>query len=90
MYYQDEEDVGRANVIAERKLGQRGKYAPRTMNGMINAYVGTREFGTIWYGDIENINEISTTLREISREIGQRVYLMNTPFSFNNAIMTSD
>jgi hypothetical protein len=89
MFYRDEEDVGRAHVVAERKFGRRGRYAPRTINGMINAFIGTREYGTIWYGDIENVNDILPTINELSREIGQRIYLMTTPFGFDDAVIVS-
>jgi hypothetical protein len=77
MFY-TEEDVQPAVTKATELFGPVGNI--KMGNNVIrDTMIATREFGKIWYGDIDFGNDPSRVLREhcriLSQKIGQKVYV---------------
>lgn len=90
MFYTDE-DVTPSVKMAEEIFGKNGNMIPGR-NVINNAAIATREFGKLWYGDIDlfdgNFEQKAT---DLSQRIGQTVYVFDMDrnnFDYNNALHT--
>jgi len=67
-----------AKLIAEKCLGSCGKILSQTKNHVLgrvyNGNVCTKEFGKIWYGDIDIKN--TARLETLAKELGSKVYVL--------------
>ena len=83
-----EEDVRPAVEAAVRVFGKTGNM----MSGksvMYNMSVASKEFGKLWYGDVEQSSELVGMLNALSESINQKVYLLDEQFDFNSPILMS-
>lgn len=88
MFY-TEEDVMLSVKTAEKMFGKNGNMIAGK-NVINNAAIATREFGKLWYGDIDLFDgSFKQTVTEFSRKIGQTVYVFDTDrnnFDYDNAL----
>lgn len=82
MFY-TEEDVQPAVDIAAELFGHPG----RLIDGhkvMRNTSIATRQFGKLWYGDIDTTStDLEATCIALSQRIGQDVYVFSEDSNFN-------
>ena len=82
-----EEDVLPAVKTATELFGQVGNFA-EGKNVARNVSIATRQFGKIWYGDVDaTAAEIATKCKDIAQRINQTVYMFNSgnEFEYNTA-----
>lgn len=88
MFY-TEEDVLPSVKIAEEMFGKNGSMITGK-NVITNAAIATKEFGKLWYGDIDLFDgNFEQKGAEFSRKIGQTVYVFGTDrsnFDYHNAL----
>jgi hypothetical protein len=84
MYY-TEEDVQPAVEMTEKLFGVNGNVS-HVKGALLNVSIATREFGKLWYGDIEMDHaDILNKLHELSKTLEQRVFILAEDlFDFNN------
>jgi len=84
MFY-TEEDLSTAANQAVNVFGRNGVYRVGK-NIEASVSIATREFGKIWYGDMDR-NTLDTACNMLSERLNQRVYLFNqdNEFNFNSA-----
>lgn len=76
MFYA-EEDVAPAVQAAVELFGPVGNMLPKSRFVARNVTIGTREFGKLWYGDIDGTTEYMEELCAIlSKRINQRVMVV--------------
>ena len=82
MFY-DEEEVQPAVDIAAELFG----YPGRLIDGhkvMRNTSIATRQFGKLWYGDIDTAStDLEATCIALSQRIGQEVYVFGEDNNFD-------
>jgi hypothetical protein len=81
------EDIQPAVDIAVKMCGTVGNMT-LSKNALNNVSVATREFGKLWYGDLEKV-DVVTILNTISSAINQKVYVLDDQFDFNSPVLTS-
>lgn len=86
MFY-SAEDVQPAVDLAVKVCGTMGNVTINK-NALHNVSVATREFGKLWYGDLEK-SDVVSILNTISAAINQKVYVLDEQFNFNSPILTS-
>lgn len=80
MFY-TEEDVTPAVQTACELFGPVGNMLPTSRFVIQNVMIGTKEFGKIWYGDVEGTIDYVKELCEIlSKRINQRVMVVDESF----------
>lgn len=82
-----EEDVLPAVKIATELFGQVGSLA-EGKSVVRNVFLATRQFGKIWYGDVDtNSTDITAKCKELAQRINQTVYMFNSSneFEYNTA-----
>jgi hypothetical protein len=77
MFWQAE-DVQPAVNIAAKMFGQQGRMEVGR-NVIYNVSIFTREFGKLWYGDI-NTNGLAERLKTLSAAINMTVYVVDDNF----------
>ena len=87
MFY-DNEDVSPAVNLAKKLFGS-GNSFEFNRNAHKNMSIMTREFGKIWFGDIELTDQVRDNLEKLSVTINQRVYFTRE-FDFENALYTTE
>ena len=89
MFY-TEEDVQPVVTLAEKLFGKVGNMSMEK-NTLYNVSIATREFGKLWYGDIEGSIADTDTLvskfSELSRFVNQKIYILDDQFDFNKPIL---
>ena len=80
MFY-TEEDVTPAVQIATELFGPVGNMLPDSRFVSRNVIIGTREFGKLWYGDVEGTIDYVNELCEIlAKRINQQVSIVSDQF----------
>ena len=80
MFY-TEEDVTPAVQIATELFGPVGNMLQDSRFMSRNVIIGTREFGKLWYGDVEGTVDYVNELCEIlSKRINQQVSIVSDQF----------
>lgn len=82
-----EEDVLPAVKSATELFGPAGSFA-EGKNVIRNVSLATRQFGKIWYGDVDaTSSEIANKCKELAQRINQTVYMFNSgnEFEYNTA-----
>jgi hypothetical protein len=80
MFYTDE-DVEPAVQIAVELFGPVGNMLSESRFVTRNVIIGTREFGKLWYGDVEGTQDYVAELCDIlSKRINQSVSIVNESF----------
>jgi len=80
MFYTDE-DVTPAVQVATELFGRVGNMLPEGKFATRNVIIGTREFGKLWYGDVEGTVDYVNELCEIlSKRINQQVLVVDDNF----------
>ena len=80
MFWQ-EEDVQPAVDIATQIFGPVGTMMVNE-NVAHNVSIATREFGKLWYGDVQ-LSELATKATELNKKLGKAVYVFDVNNSFN-------
>lgn len=80
-----EEDVEPAINLAVKLLGPYNYMEHHNRNAYRNVSIMTREFGKIWFGDLELNEQTKENLEKLSVTINQRVYFTRD-YDTNNAI----
>jgi len=85
-----EEDIAPAVDMAQNLFGTVGNMSNES-NTMKNISVATREFGKLWYGDIDG--KFSTTmivekLGSLSKSLQQKVYILDDSFDFDKPVLS--
>ncbi len=76
-----EEDVQPAVQVANELFGPVGNMLESGRFVTQNVIIGTREFGKLWYGDVEGTIDYVNELCEIlSKRINQQVFIVNDHF----------
>jgi len=87
MFY-NEDDVQPVVTIANEMLGKAGRMLDGK-NVMRNVTLATREFGKIWYGDIDMIAmNPSVQFKNLSQRINQTVYAFDNSNTFDYTTAT--
>lgn len=86
MFY-SAEDVLPAVQMAEKVFGPVG-HITKGKNVLYNVSVASREFGKLWYGDIE-ASDVVSLLNALSNSIRQKVFILDERFDYKHAILTS-
>lgn len=90
MFYTDE-DVTPSVKLAEEIFGKNGNMLTGR-NVINNAAIATREFGKLWYGDIDLFSgNFEQNALELSRRIGQTIYVFDIDrnnFNYSSALHT--
>jgi hypothetical protein len=81
------EDIQPAVDLAVKVCGTMGNMT-LSKHALYNVSVATREFGKLWYGDLEK-NDVVTIINTISAAINQKVYVLDEQFNFDSPILTS-
>jgi hypothetical protein len=80
MFY-SEEDIQPAVQVATELFGPVGVMLPSGKFVAKNVIIGTREFGKLWYGDVDGSEEYVKELCDImTKRIGQNVSIVNELF----------
>ncbi len=87
MFWTDE-DVQPAYELAVKLFGQHNRYEQDNINAYRNVVIMTREFGKIWFGDLELNDETRENLEKLSVTINQKVYFTRE-FDHENALYTT-
>jgi len=87
MFWQAE-DVQPAVDVASKLCGKVGNVS-FSKHALHNVSIATREFGKLWYGDIES-TDVVAILNNISGAINQKVFVLDESFDFNTPILTSN
>lgn len=88
MFY-TEEDIIPAVEMAQDLFGMVGNVATES-NTMMNVSIATREYGKVWYGDIDGKYDtpaIVEKLAELSKFLQQKVYILDDNFDFDNPVL---
>jgi hypothetical protein len=73
MFYTDE-DVQPAYDLAVKLFGPHNRYEHDNRNAHKNVCIMTREYGKLWFGDLELNEETRENLEKLSVTINQKVY----------------
>jgi hypothetical protein len=87
MFWTDE-DIQPAVDLAVKLFGQHNLYEQDNRNAHKNVSIMTREFGKIWFGDMELNEETKESMEKLSVTINQKVYLTKG-FDTYNALYTT-
>jgi hypothetical protein len=80
MFY-TEEDIQPAVQAASELFGSVGNMLAENRFVTRNVIIGTREFGKLWYGDVEGTLDYVNELCEIlGKRINQQVFVVNDQF----------
>lgn len=80
MFFQ-EEDIQPVVQVATELFGPVGNMLPSGRFITQNVIIGTREFGKVWYGDIEGTTDYITEMCEVmTKRIGQKVFIVTELF----------
>jgi hypothetical protein len=82
-----EEDILPAVKAATEIFGPAGQFA-EGKNVMRNVFLATRQFGKIWYGDVDTATtELATKCKELAQKIDQTIYVFSSSneFEYNTA-----
>lgn len=89
MFY-TEEDVQPAVTLAVKLFGKAGNMSLEK-NTLYNVSIATREYGKLWYGDIDGSMADTDTLMfkfsELGRFVNQKIYILDDQFDFNKPIL---
>ena len=83
-----EEDVQPAYELAVKLFGPHNRYEQQNKNAHKNLTIMTREYGKLWFGDLEINTEVRENLEKLSVTINQRVYLVRE-LDWENSIYTT-
>lgn len=90
MFY-SEDDVQPAVNEAIKLFGPVGNMSMER-NTMYNVSIATKEFGKLWYGDIDgarfNTTAIANALAALSKLMQQKVYILDDSFDFDKPLLT--
>jgi hypothetical protein len=89
MFY-TEEDIQPAVTLAVKLFGKAGNMSLEK-NTLYNVSIATREYGKLWYGDIDGSMADTDTLMskfsELGRFVNQKIYILDDQFDFNKPIL---
>jgi len=72
--YWTREDIEPAVQLAEKLFGPNNRMEHDNRNALKGISIMTREFGKIWFGDIELNEQTRENMEKLSVTINQRVY----------------
>tara|TARA_S200002703_G_scaffold91915_1_gene79449 strand:- start:3254 stop:3559 length:306 start_codon:yes stop_codon:yes gene_type:complete len=88
MFWTDE-DIQPAIDLAVKLFGSNNRYEHDNRNAHRNVSIMTKEYGKIWFGDLELNDEARENMEKLSVTINQRVYLTKDFDTYNAMYITT-
>ena len=89
MFYESE-DIIPAILLTQKIFGKNNNWIyDRNKKFLKNVAIATREYGKLWYGDLELTEDLQRNLNLLSDSLNQRVYIING-FNFYSYIKKSN
>lgn len=84
MFY-TEEDIQPAIELVISLFGNSNKYEHDNRNAYKNVSIMTRNFGKLWFGDLELTDSTKGNMENLSVTLNQKIYLVRD-YDFDNAL----